>query len=178
MADLRREIINTLINAFVNVRDNPARASRKNPCGLAVSYPNSQCPIDLKDKPDWLPAVSFEYGGSRRIEGAFTQEETNIFSVYVYPVITTIAGIGGSIEGFDPNFVGDDLMEAASAVEETIRLIAQDLNAYQIEFENDYVDGVSVGQVEAGRDAPTQYIFMEARIDFRVNYEIPLETGV
>ena len=169
MSDLRRTIINTLIDAFYEVRDNPPAVTNK-PVQLQSVFPQFTTPVDVTDAD--LPAVSFDYGGSRRIEGAFTQEEVNIFSVYVYPITTLISGIGdGTADG-----IGDDLMESASAVEETIRLIVQDLNGYQIEHDDDYVSGVSVGQVEAGRDEATKYIFMEVRIDFRVNYQIPIET--
>lgn len=173
MSDLRREIINTLIDAFNEVRDNAPAVTNK-PVQLKTVMPQFTMPIDLKDNPDWLPAISFDYGGSRRIEGAFTQEEVNIFSVYVYPITTIISGIGdGNADG-----IGDDLMESASAVEETVRLIVQDLNAYQISYESDYVDGVSVGQVDSGIDRLTKYIFMEIRIDFRCKYHIPLETDI
>ena len=80
-------------------------------------------PTDLGDAD--LPAVSFGYGGSRLVDGAFTQEEENIFSVYVYPIVPELAGM--------------DLLESASAMEETIRRIVHDLNAYQIAYDDDTV---------------------------------------
>ena len=95
------------------------------------------------------------------MDGAFTQEEQNIFSIYVYPIL--------------PELPGMNLLESASAMEETVRLIVQDLNAYTIMYEDDSVLGVSVGQALAGEGKFTEYEFMEFRIDFRVAYAIPLD---
>jgi len=171
MSDLRRTIINRVINAFYEVRDNPPSVTNK-PVQLKSIRPQFTLPAEVEDR--HLPTVSFNYGGGRLTDGAFTAEEVNIFSIYVFPIVTLIDGIGdGTADG-----IGDDLMESASAVEETIRLIVQDLNAYEIENDGDYVSGVTVGEAEAGLDINTRFIFMEIRIDFRVHYQMARETDV
>ena len=157
--NLRDEIIDVLHTAFETVRDNPPADSRK-PVQLVSVMERFTLPTDLDDKD--LPAVSFGYGGSRLIDGAFTQEEQNIFSVYVYPIV--------------PELPGMDLLASASAMEETIRLIVRDLNGYTITYEEDQVLAVSVGQALAGEGKFTEYEFMEFRIDFQVAYTIPLDT--
>ena len=158
MADLRTEIIDRLREAFEIVRDTPPATSGK-PVQIVSVLERFTLPTDLDDAD--LPAVSFGYGGSRLVDGAFTQEEQNIFSIYVYPIV--------------PELPGMDLLESASAMEETVRLIAHDLNAYSIAYEDDYVLRVSVGQALAGEGKFTKYEFMEFRIDFQVAYTIPLD---
>ena len=160
MADLRTEIIDRLREAFEIVRDTPPAVSGK-PVQIVSVLERFTLPTNL-DAAD-LPAVSFGYGGSRLVDGAFTQEEQNIFSIYVYPIL--------------PELPGMNLLESASAMEETVRLIVQDLNAYTIMYEDDSVLGVSVGQALAGEGKFTEYEFMEFRIDFRVRkaYAIPLD---
>ena len=159
--NIRDEIIDRLREAFESVRDNTPSVSGK-PVQLVSVMERFTLPTDLGDAD--LPAVSFGYGGSRLVDGAFTQEEENIFSVYVYPIVPELAGM--------------DLLESASAMEETIRRIVHDLNAYQIAYDDDTVNGVSVGQVLAGEGKFTEYEFMEFRLDFRVAYQIPLETEI
>ena len=158
MADLRTEIIDRLRGAFEIVRDTPPAISGK-PLQIKSVLERFTLPTDLGDAD--LPAVSFGYGGSRLVGGAFTQEEQNIFSIYVYPIV--------------PELTGMDLLESASTMEETIRLIVHDLNAYTIVYEDDAVLGVSVGQALAGEGKFTKYEFMEFRIDFQVAYTIPLD---
>ena len=158
--NIRDEIIDRLREAFESVKDNAPAVSGK-PVQLVSVMERFTLPTALDVNTD-LPAVSFGYGGSRLTDGAFTQEEENIFSVYVYPIVPELAGM--------------DLLESASAMEETIRRIVHDLNAYQIAYDDDTVEGVSVGQVLAGEGKFTEYEFMEFRLDFRVAYQIPLET--
>ena len=158
--NIRDEIIDSLHKAFESVRDNPPAVSGK-PVQLVSVMERFTLPTALDVNTD-LPAVSFGYGGSRLVDGAFTQEEENIFSVYVYPIVSELPGM--------------DLLESASAMEETVRRIVHDLNAYQIAYDDDIVNGVSVGQVLAGEGKFTEYEFMEFRLDFRVAYQIPLET--
>ena len=158
--NIRDEIIDRLREAFESVRDNTPAVSGK-PVQLVSVMERFTLPTALDVNTD-LPAVSFGYGGSRLVDGAFTQEEENIFSVYVYPIVPELAGM--------------DLLESASAMEETVRRIVHDLNAYQIAYDDDTVIGVSVGQVLAGEGKFTEYEFMEFRLDFRVAYQIPLET--
>ena len=158
--NIRDEIIDRLREAFESVRDNTPSVSGK-PVQLVSVMERFTLPTALDVNTD-LPAVSFGYGGSRLVDGAFTQEEENIFSVYVYPIV--------------PELPGMDLLESASAMEETVRRIVHDLNAYQITYDDDTVNGVSVGQVLAGEGKFTEYEFMEFRLDFRVAYQIPLET--
>ena len=160
--NIRDEIIDRLREAFESVRDNAPAVSGK-PVQLVSVMERFTLPTALDVNTD-LPAVSFGYGGSRLVDGAFTQEEENIFSVYVYPIVSELPGM--------------DLLESASAMEETVRRIVHDLNAYQIAYEDDTVIGVSVGQVLAGEGKFTEYEFMEFRLDFRVAYQIPLETEI
>ena len=89
--NIRDEIIDRLREAFESVKDNTPAVSGK-PVQLVSVMERFTLPTDLGDAD--LPAVSFGYGGSRLTDGAFTQEEENIFSVYVYP-ITTVTRIGG-----------------------------------------------------------------------------------
>ena len=219
--NIRDEIIDRLREAFESVRDNTPAVSGK-PVQLVSVMERFTLPTDLGDAD--LPAVSFGYGGSRLVDGAFTQEEENIFSVYVYPITTVIRfgvwnalvtyGAGDRVTGSDNRVytsktnnntgnnpvtdtmetnweyyaeridggrgggIGDDLMLSASAMEETVRRIVHDLNAYQIAYDDDTVEGVSVGQVLAGEGKFTEYEFMEFRLDFRVAYQIPLETEI
>ena len=115
--NIRDEIIDRLREAFESARDNPPAVSGK-PVQLVSVMERFTLPTDLDVNDADLPAVSFGYGGSRLVDGAFTQEEENIFSVYVYPIVPELAGM--------------DLLESASAMEETVRRIVHDLNAYQI----------------------------------------------
>ena len=166
--NIRDEIIDRLREAFESVRDNAPAVSGK-PVQLVSVMERFTLPTDLGDAD--LPAVSFGYGGSRLVDGAFTQEEENIFSVYVYPIVPILPE-------FEAGYMDVALLLSASAMEETVRRIVHDLNAYQIAYEDDIVIGVSVGQVLAGEGKFTEYEFMEFRLDFRVAYQIPLETEI
>ena len=182
--NIRDEIIDRLWEAFRCITEDPSDSTMAlgndkpldtdKPLTFKSLLANFTLPTDLDD-PD-LPAVSFGYGGSRLVGGAFTQEEENIFSVYVYPIVPILENVrkvddmGNSIRD------GIQLLESASAMEETVRRIVYDLNAYQIAYDDDIVIGVSVGQVLAGEGKFTEYEFMEFRLDFRVAYQIPLET--
>ena len=168
--NIRDEIIDRLREAFEFVRDNTPAVSEK-PVQLVSVMERFTLPTALDVNTD-LPAVSFGYGGSRLVDGAFTQEEENIFSVYVYPIVPILP------EFEDIEDTGVALLLSASAMEETVRRIVHDLNAYQIAYEDDIVIGVSVGQVLAGEGKFTEYEFMEFRLDFRVAYQIPLETEI
>ena len=83
--NIRDEIIDRLREAFESARDNPPAVSGK-PVQLVSVMERFTLPTALDVNTD-LPAVSFGYGGSRLVDGAFTQEEENIFSVYVYPIV-------------------------------------------------------------------------------------------
>ena len=154
MTNIRDEIIDALTESFYKVRDSPPSVTNK-PVQLQSVFPHFTTPVDVTDND--LPAVSFRYGDSRRLQGDFTQEEVNVFSVHVYPLLQALPGM--------------DLLKSASAIEETIRLIIFDLNAYQIEYEGDYVLSASVGPIFT-RPEPTAYKFMECRLDFQVAYMI------
>ena len=164
--NIRDAIIETLHAAFEDVRDNPPADSGK-PVQLVSVLERFTLPTQVEDHE--MPAVSFGYGGSRLVDGAFTQEESNIFSMYVYPIVPILPEFE-TLQG-----KGDALLKSASAMEETVRLIVHDLRAYQITSDDgcDQVSGVSIGQVLAGEGKFTEYEFMEFRIDFRVEYNIP-----
>ena len=89
--NIRDEIIDRLREAFESVRDNPPAVSGK-PVQLVSVMERFTLPTALDVNTD-LPAVSFGYGGSRLVDGAFTQEEENIFSVYVYPIVPELPGM-------------------------------------------------------------------------------------
>ena len=158
MADIRTEIINTVRESFEYIKQNSPSVSTK-PVQVVSLLDRFTLPTAIADAD--LPAVSFGYGDSRRLQGAFTQEEIHIFSVHVYPIV--------------PELPGMDLLESASAMEEAIRLIAHDLNAYEIVYDQDEVISVGIGQIFTRPQEFTKYEFMEFRIDFQVAYNIPLQ---
>ena len=161
MSDIRTEIINSVRESFEDIKQNSPAVSGK-PVQIVSLLDRFTLPTALEDTD--LPAVSFGYGDSRRLQGAFTQEEIHIFSVHVYPVV--------------PELPGMDLLESASAMEEAIRLIAHDLNAYGIVYDQDEVISVGIGQIFTRPQEFTKYEFMEFRIDFQVAYNIPLQTFI
>ena len=171
--NLRDEIIDVLHNAFDSITEDPDNTSKpldtSKPVAIKSLLERFTLPTDTKAHE--RPAVSFGYGGSRLVDGAFTQEEQNIFSVYVYPIVPILPEFEGSEAE-----KGDALLKSASAMEETVRLIVRDLNGYTITYEDDQVLAVSVGQVLAGEGKFTEYEFMEFRLDFQVAYTIPLDT--
>ena len=178
MANLRDAIIDRLWESFYSITKDPHDPDKSldttKPVMLESLLARFTLPTDLKDA---LPAVSFGYGGSRLVDGGFTQEERNIFSVYVYPIVPILEDILPLTDTEYDEKSGTALLKSASAMEETIRLITHDLNAYTITSDDgcNYVEGVSVGQVLTGEGKFTEYEFMEFRIDFQVAYTIPLD---
>ena len=157
--NIRSIIIERLRKAFETVRDNPPAASGK-PVQIKSIIDGFTAPTDLRRED--LPSVSIEYfRRSRQTQPDETQVEGTLLSMTIHAVVPEL-----------PNM---NLLESASAMEETVRKIVRELNSPQIIGSDGRIAGVSVGSVRSGEGRFTAFEYLNIRIDFAGEYDFPGE---
>ena len=158
--NIRSIIIERLRKAFETVRDNPPAVSGK-PVQIKSIIDGFTAPTAIESED--LPSVSIEYfRRSRQTQSNNeTQVEGALLSMTVHAVVPEL-----------PNM---NLLESASAMEETVRKIVMELNSPEIVGTDGRIEGVSVGSVRSGEGRFTAFEYLNIRIDFAGEYDFPAE---